>query len=184
MKHQERVNAFDLAARHELHLRAADFCRYATATALARGSPVEAQRIFEQRWSKSRNLELIQRATADPGTASAGGSPPNWGSTLAPMASLAAAFVEFLRPLTVLGRMTGFRPVPFNVSFPVQTEPLSPYLLSRFGDQIREDRIKQMTGHMIRQVLESRGYRVDWTNVRINREGNIFTSATRYAIDT
>jgi hypothetical protein len=59
-------------------------------------------------------------------------------------------------------------------------EPLSPYLYGRFGDGIREDRIKQMTGHMIRQVLESKGYRVDRNNVRISREGNIFTSATRY----
>ncbi len=59
-------------------------------------------------------------------------------------------------------------------------EPLSPYLLERFGKMIREDRIKQMTGHMIRQVLESNGYRIDRSNVRISREGNIFTSATRY----
>ena len=59
-------------------------------------------------------------------------------------------------------------------------EPLSPFLLSRFGDRMRADRIKQMTGHMVRQVLENRGYRVDRNNVRINRKGNIFTSATRY----
>ncbi len=59
-------------------------------------------------------------------------------------------------------------------------EPLSPFLLERFGKMVREDRIKQMTGHMIRQVLESNGYRIDRGNVRISREGNIFTSATRY----
>ena len=61
-------------------------------------------------------------------------------------------------------------------------EPLSPFLLSGFGDRIREDRMKQMTGHMVRQVLESRGYRVDRNNVRITRNGNIFTSATRYMV--
>ena len=60
-------------------------------------------------------------------------------------------------------------------------ESLSPYLFSKFGDRIKEDRIKQMTGHMIRQVLENRGYRVDRNNVRITRAGNIFSSATRYA---
>ena len=59
-------------------------------------------------------------------------------------------------------------------------EPLSPALLAKFGDPIRADRIKQMIGHMIRQILEGRGYRVDRGNVRINRAGNIFTSATRY----
>lgn len=59
-------------------------------------------------------------------------------------------------------------------------EPLSPYLIERFGNRIAEDRIKQMTGHMIRQILEGRGYQVDRGNVRISRDGNIFTSATRY----
>ena len=33
-------------------------------------------------------------------------------------------------------------------------EPLSPYLLERFGDQAGEASINQMCGHMIRQVLE------------------------------
>ena len=59
-------------------------------------------------------------------------------------------------------------------------ESLSPFLLNRFGERIRKDRIKQMAGHMVRQVLENNGYRVDRNNVRINREGNIFSSATRY----
>ena len=59
-------------------------------------------------------------------------------------------------------------------------EALSPQLLALFGSAIAEDRMKQMIGHMIRQILESRGYSVDRGNVRINREGNIFSSATRY----
>ncbi len=59
-------------------------------------------------------------------------------------------------------------------------EALSPHLLQQFGSAVKEDRIKQMTGHMIRQILESRGYRMARSNVRITREGNIFTSATRY----
>lgn len=59
-------------------------------------------------------------------------------------------------------------------------EPLSPYLLDRFGDAVRQDRLKQMIGHMVRQLLENRGYRVDRNNVRITRDGNMFASATRY----
>lgn len=59
-------------------------------------------------------------------------------------------------------------------------EPLSPYLLDRFSDAVRKDRLKQMIGHMVRQLLESRGYRVDRNNVRITRDGNMFASATRY----
>jgi hypothetical protein len=61
-------------------------------------------------------------------------------------------------------------------------EPLSPLLLEQFGDRIAEDRMKQMVGHMIRQILEHRGYRLDRSNVRITSKGNIFTSATRYTV--
>ncbi len=112
---------FDMAGRRELHERAADFCRYATAMALAKGRLVDTKNIFENRWPRSRHIDLITRAAADPGMASADGSPANWGSSLATPQALASAFVEFLRPQTVLGRMTGFRPVPFNVTFPRQT---------------------------------------------------------------
>jgi len=59
-------------------------------------------------------------------------------------------------------------------------EPLSPFLVGQFGEVVKEDRMKQMIGHMIRQVLEARDYRVDRSNVRINRAENIFVSATRY----
>jgi hypothetical protein len=61
-------------------------------------------------------------------------------------------------------------------------EPLSPLLLARFGDQIRADRIKQMIGHMARQVMERLGHRLDRNGVRITRKGNMFTSATRYVL--
>ena len=59
-------------------------------------------------------------------------------------------------------------------------EPLSSFLLERFGDWIREDRIKQMIGHMVRQIMEQRGYRIDRSNVPITRDGNMFSRATRY----
>ena len=61
-------------------------------------------------------------------------------------------------------------------------EPLSPGLHAKFGDPVAVDRIKQMTGHMIRQLLENRGYRLDQSGVRITRKGNIFSSATRYSL--
>lgn len=60
-------------------------------------------------------------------------------------------------------------------------EPLSPFLLERFGDDIRKDRTKQMIGHMVRQVLENRGYRISQQNVKIAAAGNMFVRGTRYA---
>lgn len=58
-------------------------------------------------------------------------------------------------------------------------EPLSPVLLERFGEAVLDQRIKQLVGHMVRQILEGRGYVVDRTGVRITRQ-NIFASGTRY----
>lgn len=59
-------------------------------------------------------------------------------------------------------------------------EPLSPGLLARFGDDVRQDRVKQMIGRMVRQIHEPRGYRIDRQNVRIPATANMFASGTRY----
>ncbi len=59
-------------------------------------------------------------------------------------------------------------------------EPLSPALLQRFGPSIKRDRLKQMIGHMVRQVMEARGYRLDRSTVKITRVGNMFASGSRY----
>jgi len=59
-------------------------------------------------------------------------------------------------------------------------EPLSPMLLQRFGPSIKRVRLKQMIGHMARQIMEARGYRLDRSTVRIARIGNMFASGSRY----
>lgn len=60
-------------------------------------------------------------------------------------------------------------------------EPLSPGLLEEFGPEMREDRFKQMIGHMARQVMEAIGYEIEQPrrSVRITRE-NLFSSGARY----
>jgi len=63
-------------------------------------------------------------------------------------------------------------------------EALSPHLLARFGTLIRSNTMKQMIGHMVRQVLEGRGYRLDRNNVRIRRPDNIFFSGSAYIAPT
>lgn len=60
-------------------------------------------------------------------------------------------------------------------------EPLSPFLLKRFGDRVRQDRIKQMMGHMVRQIMEGEGYVLQQGNVKISSANNIFSRASRYA---
>jgi hypothetical protein len=60
-------------------------------------------------------------------------------------------------------------------------EPLSPFLLERFGDRAKQDRIKQMMGHMVRQIMEHKGYALHQGNVKISSANNIFSRASRYA---
>jgi hypothetical protein len=59
-------------------------------------------------------------------------------------------------------------------------EPLSPGLQARFGAPAFEDRVKQATGHMIRQIMERQGFKLDRNGVRITTPGNRFTSGSRY----
>jgi len=67
------------------------------------------------------------------------------------------------------GRGGKSAPLTFMCDEAILLEPLP------FGRDEADD------GPYDRQVLESRGYRVDRNNVRINRAGNIFVSVTRYA---
>ena len=57
-------------------------------------------------------------------------------------------------------------------------EPLAPGLLSEFGPDVGEDRIKQMIGHMARKIMVEIGYEVE-RKLRITRE-SLFTSAACY----
>ncbi len=52
-------------------------------------------------------------------------------------------------------------------------------LVLEFGDAIRQPRMKRMIGHMIRQVMEQRGFKLEQKNVRV-RTGDVFVRASRY----
>jgi hypothetical protein len=60
-------------------------------------------------------------------------------------------------------------------------EPLGPGLLnhSGLGIWVNDERVKQMIGHMARQIMERLGYEIDRPGLRIMREG-LFTTAARY----
>jgi hypothetical protein len=57
-------------------------------------------------------------------------------------------------------------------------EALSGPLVSEFGREIAQSSIKQMIGHMVRQVMEALDYEVDRHHVRINRPGLFATGKT------
>jgi hypothetical protein len=62
-------------------------------------------------------------------------------------------------------------------------EAVSKNLLKEFGDDVKINRIKQMIGHMIRQVMENQGYQIDTQNVKVG-DKRLFTKASRYAAGT
>lgn len=58
-------------------------------------------------------------------------------------------------------------------------EPISNDLLMRFKDKIRENRVKQMIGHMVRQIMFSRGYIIHTQNSSVSNSV-LFKKATTY----
>lgn len=93
------------------------FARYALAMMAGRGSVSDALE-YAKRWH-NQTPEVSQYIRAVAGAATL--ASPGWGSELAFQNNLASEFVELLRAETVIGRIQGFRRVPFNVRIPTQT---------------------------------------------------------------
>ena len=91
--------------------------RYAQALAYSRGSRLEAIEFAKQWRGSTPEVELALKAAVGGGTT----TDPGWAGPLSPLMPLASEFMELLRPLTVLGKIPGFRHVPFNISVTQQT---------------------------------------------------------------
>jgi len=104
-----------LTSQYESHSKAMAFVQLAIAKALARGSGGEAVDIFATRWPHSKHLDVIRKAAVPAGLTD------GWGAPLNPLQGYASEFLELVRPATVLGRMRGFRRVPFRVRVTQQT---------------------------------------------------------------
>ncbi|MHB9446444.1 hypothetical protein ACYG9R_06685 [Mesorhizobium sp. RSR565B] len=61
-------------------------------------------------------------------------------------------------------------------------EPLAAGLVAEFGEEVADDRVKQMIGHMVRQVMAALGYKPDRSALRITRP-SLFTSGTTYRLE-
>lgn len=66
-------------------------------------------------------VEAVQRAAVAAGRT----TDPAWAAPLVDYQNVAGKFIELLRPATIIGRIQGFRRVPFNVTMPAQTTPSS-----------------------------------------------------------
>lgn len=93
------------------------FVRYVMAMAAGRGSRMEALQ-FAKRWEGSTpEVAMILKTAVDAGTT----TDSAWAAPLVVYQNLASEFIELLRPATIIGRIQGFRRVPFNISMPRQT---------------------------------------------------------------
>lgn len=92
------------------------FARYAMALAAGRGSIGDAMR-FAKQWESSTPdvAEYIEKAAAGTTTGT------YWAAPLVDETNLVGEFIELLRAEILLGKLEGFRRVPFNVKIPVQT---------------------------------------------------------------
>lgn len=93
------------------------FTRYVMALAAGRGSRMEAVQ-FAKRWERDTpEVGMVLKAAVDAGTT----TDSTWAAPLVVYRNMASEFIELLRPATIIGRINGFRKVPFNISMPRQT---------------------------------------------------------------
>jgi hypothetical protein len=110
------MTVIENATRLRTLQRANAFAQIASCLMVAKGDMGHAQRIFEKRHPRSIHLSNVKAAVAAGST-----SDSVWASPIAPLGQIGAGFVDYMRPLTVIGRLSGFRKLPFNVKTPRAT---------------------------------------------------------------
>lgn len=91
-----------------------------------RGYTVSPEDIYrsEKRWMDTApEVPLAMKAAINAGDSTTAG----WASELAYAQNIASEFIEFLRPKTLIGRISGWRNVPFNVRVASQTSGSTGY---------------------------------------------------------
>lgn len=92
------------------------FTRYAIALARSRGNLMQAVEIARGWHDSTPEVENVLRAAVAAGTT----TDPTWAAPLVEYQNMTGEFIELLRPATIVGRITGFRRVPFNIKMPAQ----------------------------------------------------------------
>jgi len=93
------------------------FTRYAMALAVSKGSTMQAAE-FAKKWEQDTpEVSSVLKAAVAAGTT----TDPTWAEPLVDYQNLASEFIEYLRPKTILGNISGLRNVSFNVQMAGQT---------------------------------------------------------------
>jgi len=96
------------------------FTRYVLALARAKGNIMMAAEMAKenQQWrAETPDVIDVLRAAVSAGTT----TDTVWAGPLVQYQNLTSEFIEYLRPLTIIGRIPGLRRVPFKVKIPRQT---------------------------------------------------------------
>jgi HK97 family phage major capsid protein len=96
------------------------FTRFVLAMARAKGNIMLAHEIAKasEQWkAETPDVETVLKSAVAAGTT----TDSTWASPLVQYQNLASEFIEFTRPLTIIGRIPGLRRVPFKVKLPRQT---------------------------------------------------------------
>lgn len=99
-----------------------EFTRYAMCLMTARGNPDTALKIAETRYPEEHRIHNVLRAAVAAGTT----TDPNWAGALTQYVDFAGDFIDFLRPMTIIGKfgtngIPALRNIPFNVRVKKQT---------------------------------------------------------------
>jgi len=81
-----------------------------------KNSQVFANQLYLERWPRSLEVELIQKAVVNPGTT----VEPGFAAPLATMRPWGRAFVALERPLSIVGRLEGARRAPLGTTVGAQ----------------------------------------------------------------
>ena len=105
-----------------------EFARYAKCLAAAHGSRSEALEIAKTHYPDMPRLHTVLKAAVAAGTT----TDSTWAGALVDYQHFAGDFVEYLRPMTILGKfgqngIPELRRVPFNIQVPTQTSGGSGY---------------------------------------------------------
>lgn len=109
-------NALQVSTSRNLPVGTA-FTRYAMALAASNGNLMQAAEIAKRWHNDTPEVEEVLKSAVAAGTTTDAG----WALPLVPYQQMASEFIEFLRPMTILGRLPGLRRVPFNITMPSQT---------------------------------------------------------------
>ena len=102
------------------------FARSVMCLAAAGGNSFLASQIAEKQYSddlRVKNYLMAKAAVPGAYTDDTGG----WAEDIAEAQTIGSQFIDFLRPMTIVDRMSGFRRVPFNVKVPRMTTGQSGY---------------------------------------------------------